>query len=85
METIVRTTTYWLYKKAKPDDIHDNYWYVRATTDGINSYSWGIGYKNRHGLISFVGGELPDSKVAELETEFKAALEAEYQLAIKKA
>lgn len=71
MEIITKTIRYWLLKKAKPDDIHDNYYYIRTKTDGVTGYQWGIGYKNRHGLVSIVGGELTDKETAELEAEFQ--------------
>lgn len=66
-EKITRKTNYWLFKNVPGSN---EYYYIRSLTEKIDRVIWFIGYKNNHGLVSGVGGDLDKTLQNKLEAEF---------------
>lgn len=69
MIKITKTQHYWLFEKARPDG---EYYYVRSAIDGQSGYNWFMGYENKAGFVSSVGGDcISDELTLELEKRFQ--------------
>jgi hypothetical protein len=68
MEKITQITHYVLVKSVSP---LNKYFYIRCETEGLNTHSWFIGYKNSLALVSRVGGDLSDELCKKLEEEYQ--------------
>jgi hypothetical protein len=73
MKTIQQVTTYVFFKPVNPDS---KYYFIRTQTNhSLGSLvSWGTGYENHLGLVSFVGGGVNDTLAVDLEKEYQNSL-----------
>jgi hypothetical protein len=68
---ITKVTNYWLFKPARIGEEENDYYCVRCQTQGLQDASWFVGRVNHLGLVSSVGGELPEDVKERLENEFQ--------------
>lgn len=73
MKKITQKTHYWLFKEI-PSEYETKYFYVRCQVNGVTGYSWFMGYENRMGLVSRVGGDFSEETENKLEREFQEYL-----------
>lgn len=78
MEKIIKTTEYWLLKPTYiSETVQSQYYYIRSLNCNVGAKPfWFIGYKNKLGLVSSVGGSLIPRLEVELEQEFQTLIKS---------
>lgn len=71
MKKISKVIHYWFLKPTREDG---EYFFIRTKTEGLETYTWFIGYENKSGLVSSIGEALSGTLVDELEKEFQSTL-----------
>lgn len=71
MKKLSKIIHYWF---LKPTQEGGQYFFIRSQTDGMDNYSWFMGYENHLGIVSSVGGSLSGTLVDQLEKEFQESI-----------